>query len=117
MTNKFEFFEENGMKLYGQRFGRAIQYSISQNSVGMMEVEFAPGIILADDEQREPSLISKETFVCNAIQELANIHKTVYVKFKVYGETLKVIKGDSIKAIEAQIQRIKEQYIKKLDIY
>lgn len=117
MANKFEFFEENGTKLYGQRFGRAIQYRISRNSVGVMEVEFAPGIILADDEHREPSLISKETFVSHAIHDLADTYKTVYVKFKVYGVTLKVIEGDGVKAIESQIQRIQEQYLKKLDVY
>lgn len=117
MTNKYEFFKERGSELYGQRFGRAIQYKTSQNSVGMMEVEFAPSIVLADDELREPSLVSKETLVCHALYELAHKYRTVYAKFKVYGKTLKVIYGDDLECIEAKLHALKEEYIKKLDIY
>lgn len=112
----FSFFEEEGRKLFGLRFGRAIEYTLQKDeTTGIMKLTFKPGIICSEDEP-DLSRLSKETLVCECIAELVSIYNSIYAYFNVYGTTIKFTEKDNFFDIQDRMREAKENYIKQIDL-
>ena len=114
--HNFEFFTEQGRNLFGARFGRAIEYEVTRTVTGRAEIHFKPGFIPADNEA-SATQVSKKDLVNYAIFALAQIHGTVYVNFRLYSATIMVTKDYTIELISKKVQKVREDYFSRIDVY
>lgn len=114
---KFDLFlfTENGRNLFGQRFGRAIEYEVTRTVTGKAEIHFKPGFIPAEDETT--AQIAKKDLINFAIFALAKTHGTVYVNFRLYSATVVATDADTLEEISKAVQKVREAYFSRIDIY
>lgn len=113
----FEFFTEKDRNLFGERFGRAIEYQVEKDDYNDIHVGFSPDIILGEDERNNTELPSKEKLVNSAIYELAQKYKKIMVELRVYRQFIVAYNSDSLEDVAEKFKQAQCDYLKKLDIY
>lgn len=101
------FFEENGKKLFGQRFGYAIEYRtmLKEN----LFLQFFPGMVMAEDA-RNVSKPEKLKLVSECISETAKKQgeKIIVV---LYDTAMQFSPNDTIFEIESSIKQLQKTFI------
>lgn len=118
-TSYGNLYEEDGRKRFGLAFGRAIEYEIkpSETMPNVYNVNFKPGIILAEDEQNWKCPPSKLKLLCQCIVALTNVYGTIRVYFSTFGEAAIFKRPTSYFAVKGKVDKMREDYMIRMDIY